>query len=46
MRLIAMSYHLMRVFEELLKIQHSELIHPSDKKYNETLEKRQQVAQK
>ncbi len=46
MRLTAISYNLMRVFEELSKIQHSELIHPSDKKYNEALEKRQQMAQK
>ena len=36
----------MRVFEELSKIQQPELIHPSDKKYSEELEKRQQVAQK
>ncbi len=41
MRLTAMSYNLMRVFEELSKIQHSELIHPSDKKYNKALEKKQ-----
>ena len=46
MRLTAMSYNLMRVFEELSKIQQPELIHPSDKKYSEELEKRQQVAQK
>ncbi len=46
MRLTAMSYNLMRVFEEVSKIQQPELIHPSDKKYSEALEKRQQVAQK
>lgn len=46
MRLTAMSYNLMRVFEEISKIQQPELIQPSDKKYNETLEKRQQLAQK
>ena len=46
MRLTAMSYNLMRVFEEVSKIQQPELIHPSDKKYSETLDKRQQLAQK
>ncbi len=46
MRLTAMSYNLMRVFEEVSKIQQPELIHPSDKKYNKALEKRQQRAQK
>ena len=46
MRLTAMSYNLMRVFEEVSKIQQPELIHPSDKKYNEDLDKRQQVAKK
>ena len=46
MRLTAMSYNLMRVFEEVSKRQQPELIHPSDKKYTEALEKRQQVAKK
>ena len=46
MRLTAMSYNLMRVFAEVSKKQQPELIHPSDKKYSETLEKRQQLAQK
>ena len=46
MRLTAMSYNQMRVFEEISKIQQPELIHPSDKKYSETLDKRQQLAQK
>ena len=46
MRLTAMSYHLIRVFEEISKIHHPELIHPSDKKYSEALEKRQQIAKK
>ena len=41
-----MSYHLIRVFEEISKIHHPELIHPSDKKYSEALEKRQQIAKK
>ncbi|TXK97081.1 hypothetical protein BMR07_16370 [Methylococcaceae bacterium CS1] len=46
MRLTAMSYNLLRMVEELSKIQDPELIHPSDKKYAEALEKRQQAAQK
>jgi len=46
MRLTAMSYNLMRVFEEVSKIQQPELIHPLDKKYSEALEKRQHRAQK
>ncbi|GFO76574.1 transposase, IS4 family [Bathymodiolus platifrons methanotrophic gill symbiont] len=41
-----MSYNLMRVFEEISKTQQPELIHPSDKKYSEALEIRQQQAQK
>ena len=44
MRLTAMSYNFMRVFEEISKIQHPEMIHPSDKKYTQALEQRQQVA--
>ena len=46
MRLTAISYNLTRVFEEASKSQHPELVHPSDKKYSETLAKRQQLAQK
>ena len=46
MRLTAISYNLLRMVEELSKIQNPELIHPSDKKYTEALEKRQQAAQK
>ncbi len=46
MRLTAMSYNLMRVFEEVSKIQDPKLIHPSDKKYSQALEKRQQTAKK
>ncbi len=46
MRLTAMSYNLMRVFEEVSKTQRPELIHPSDKQYNKTLVKRQLEAQK
>ncbi len=45
MRFTAMSYNLMRVMEELSKAQQTDLIHPSDKKYTETLKKRQQAAQ-
>ena len=33
MRLTAMSYNFMRIFEEVSKMQHPEEIHPSDKKY-------------
>ena len=46
MRLTAMTYNLMRVFEEISKIQHPTLIHPSDKKYTKALEKRQEMAKK
>ena len=46
MRLTAMSYNLLRVFEEVSKIQDPALIHPSDKKYTETLKKRQQISEK
>jgi hypothetical protein len=46
MRLTAMSYNLLRVFEEISKIQDSELIHPSVKKYAEALKKRQHASEK
>ncbi len=46
MRLTTMTYNLMRVCEEISKIQDPELIHPSDKKYNKALEKRQRRALK
>ena len=46
MRLTAMTYNLMRVCEEISKIQNPELIHPSDKKYAQALEKRQTIAKK
>ena len=46
MRLTTMAYNLMRVCEEISKIQDPELIHPSDKKYNQALEERQRRAQK
>jgi len=45
MRLTTMAYNLMRVCEEISKIQDPKLIHPSDKKYNKALEKRQRRAQ-
>jgi len=46
MRLTAMSYNLLRMVEELSKRQDPELIHPSDKKYTEALEKRLHAAKK
>ena len=46
MRLTAMTYNFMRVFEEISKIQNPALVHPSDKKYTKALEKRQLTAQK
>jgi hypothetical protein len=46
MRLTAMTYNLMRVFEETSKMQNPALIHPSDKKYTQALEKRQAIAKK
>ena len=46
MRLTSMSYNLMRVFEEVSKIQDPKRIHPSDKKYTKALEKRNQIAKK
>ncbi len=46
MRLTAMTYNLMRVFEEISKKQNPALIHPSDKKYTKALEKRQAIAKK
>ncbi len=46
MRLTAMSYNQLRVFEEISKILDSALIHPSDKKYTQSLKKRQQASEK
>ena len=46
MRFTAMTYNLIRVFEEVSKTQHPECIHPSDERYNKTLQKRQQAAKK
>ena len=44
MRLTTMTYNLMRVCEEISKIQDPKLVHPSDKKYTKSLEKRQERA--
>jgi len=44
MRFTAMAYNIMRVFEEMSKIQNPALIHPSDTKYNKALVKRQRIA--
>lgn len=41
MRLTAMTYNLMRIFEEISKVHDPQLIHPSDKKYTKALEKRE-----
>ena len=46
MHLTAMAYNLMRVFEEISKIHNPEMIHPSDKKYNQALKKRDVDAKK
>ena len=35
----------MRIFEDISKAKNPERIHPSDKKYNEALNKRQAIAQ-
>ncbi len=44
MRFTAMAYNIMRIFEETSKANKPERIHPSDKKYNESLDKRQEIA--
>ena len=46
MHLTAMAYNLMRVFEEISKIHNPDMIHPSDKKYNQALKKRNVDAKK
>jgi hypothetical protein len=46
MCLTAMAYNIMRVFEEVSKIENPELAHPSDEKYTKALEKREQAAKK
>jgi hypothetical protein len=46
MRFTAMSYNLMRVFEEISKQHDPELMHCAEKKYQKNLEKRQQIAKK
>lgn len=40
----AMTYNIMRIFEEISKAKNPDRIHPSDKKYNEALDKRQKIA--
>jgi IS4 transposase len=44
MRFTAMAYNIMRIFEEISKAKNPDRIHPSDKKYNEALKKRQSIA--
>jgi phage I-like protein len=44
MRFTAMAYNIMRIFEEISKAKNPDRIHPSDKKYNEALKKRQAIA--
>jgi len=44
MRFTAMAYNIMRIFEEESKAKNPERIHPSDKKYNASLEKRQNIS--
>lgn len=46
MRFTAMTYNFMRVFEEITKQADAALIHRAEKKYTETLEKRQRAAKK
>ncbi len=46
MRITAIAYNLMRIFEEVSKIHDPELIHPSDEKYTKALEKRDHAAKK
>jgi hypothetical protein len=45
MRFTAMAYNIMRIFEEISKAKHPECIHPSDRKYNKVLDKRQKIAE-
>ncbi|VAW48223.1 hypothetical protein MNBD_GAMMA02-1604 [hydrothermal vent metagenome] len=45
MRFTAMAYNIMRIFEETSKAKNPKRIHPSDKKYNAALDKRQKTAQ-
>jgi hypothetical protein len=46
MHLTTMAYNLMHVCEEISKIQDPKLVYPSDKKYTQSLEKRQKKAKK
>jgi hypothetical protein len=44
MRFTVKAYNIMRIFEEISKAKNPDRIHLSDKKYNETLKKRQAIA--
>jgi IS4 transposase len=44
MRFTVKAYNIMRIFEEISKAKNPDRIHPSDKKYNEALKKRQAIA--
>ncbi len=46
MRLTAMTYNLMRVFEEISKVEEPEKVHRSDAKYTKSLKKRDVTAKK
>jgi hypothetical protein len=46
MRLTAMTYNLMRVLEEVSKIENSKLIHPSDKNIPKYLRKETELQKK
>jgi len=46
MRLTAMTYNIIRTFEEISKKQNPELIHPGEKKYTKELERKQLKAEK
>jgi len=46
MRLTAMTYNIIRTFEEISKKQNPELIHPAEKKYTKELENKQLKAEK
>jgi len=45
MRFTTMAYNIMRTFEETSKANNPKHIHPSDKKYNKELKKRNKIAQ-
>ena len=45
MRFTAMTYNIMRIFEETSKENSPKYIHPPDKIHNEVLDKRQKIVQ-